>query len=394
MWYNGYQHHFRLIFIMSELRAHYRLENELRIQIMSGFLPDYHRLYPENVLAARYHISRCSVRQALANLEADGLIFRKRGSGTFVVPELQRKKVAIPRENGKVILYLSFSSLYSRETFQGVSTFRTVYEGLKKILTPAGYDFRAAHVGIDWQAPAVLSDPAIGGVIFEGVVRKDFFDKYLADKPVIGVNCYNPDLACSWVLEDSRQVSELSVKHLYSRGYRKIAILSDEAFSSPIQEALMGYYAGLHQSGLPVREEYVIFWDRDRVNGELCNEGLVKTNFAPRLKEIFSSADHPDAVICQDSFRADQTLEALLSLGLDVPGDVALMCRTGRSSCSRFGMVYEGFNARKIEVFAEAAKEIIEEIENRTAVSGRITYMRPLLVKGDSVPDKNIKSEN
>ena len=36
---------------MAELRAFYKLEKELRMQIISRFLPDYHRIHPENVLA-------------------------------------------------------------------------------------------------------------------------------------------------------------------------------------------------------------------------------------------------------------------------------------------------------------------------------------------------------
>ena len=376
---------------MSDFRAYYKLEKELRMQIISGFLPDYHHIHPENVLAHRYGISRDSVRRALANLESDGLLFRKRGSGTFVVPSIERQRDCETRESGKTILYLSLSSLYSRKTFQEVGTFRAVYDGFSKALIPAGYNFLAAHVGVDWQIPEELNDPEIGGVIFEGLMPKEFFDRHLAGKPAVGVNCYNPELDCSWVLEDSRQISELSVRHLYSLGFRKIAILSDEASAPPIQEALLGYYAGLYQTGLPRREDFVIYWERDRVNGELCNEGLAKNSFKPYLKELFTSDDHPDAVICQDCHRAEQTRLALESFGLKVPDDVGIMCHRDRHSRRRDEVNYEGFCARKYEVFAEAAKQIIEEMENRSTVSNKITYMKPLLIKGKSVKPKNLK---
>lgn len=375
---------------MSEFRAFYKLEQELRLRILSGFLPDYHRIHPENVLAARYGISRSSVRRALANLEAEGLLFRQRGSGTFVVPAVERKKEIVSEKRGKVVLYLSFSSLYSKETFQEASTFRLVYDGLSKVLTPAGYEFKAAHVGMNWQPPAELSDPDIAGVIFEGVVTKEFFDSYLAGRAVIGVNCYDPEFECSWVLEDTRRVAELSVKHLYSLGYRKIAILSDEASSQPIQEALLGYRAGLYQLGLPMRDDFVIYWERDRINGELCNEGLVKESFKPHLKELFTSEDYPDAIICQDRHRAEQTRVALESLGLSVPQDIGIMCSRSRSPRQYCEANYDGFCARKHEVFAQAAKEIIEEIEHRTAVDHRVTYMCPELIKGNSLLNKNI----
>ncbi len=375
---------------MPDLLTYCKLEKELRMQIISGFLPDYHRIHSEKILAARYGICRNSVRKALDVLEKEGLIFRKKGSGTFVVPTNERKHAfPVSEKSGNVILYLTFSSLYSRKTFQESGTFRMFYDGFSEVLTPAGYGFRAAHVGMDWQPPEELNDPAIGGVIFEGVVTKEFFDLYLSNKPAIGINCYNPELECSWVLEDSRQVAELSVKHLYSLGYRKIAILSDEGSSQPMQEKLSGYCSGLREVGLPLREDFIIYWERDRINGELCNEGIAGSSFKPCFEELFTSDDYPDAVICQDGYRAEQTRLALERFGLKVPEDVAIICSTGRFQFRRIKMIYEGFCARKHEVFAEAAKEIIEEIEKRTVVNNRITYMRPALTKGNSVCNKN-----
>lgn len=371
----------------SELRAYYKLERELRIQIRSGFLSEHQRLRSENYLAAKYGISRSSVRLALANLEADGLIARKKGSGTFVTPRYN-VPVAPKSESGKLILYLSFSSLYSRETFSDTNTFRAVYDGFQAAFAHKNYEFRAAHVGIDWQIPDDLHDPELGGVIFEGVVDKEFFDRYLAKYCCIGVNCYNPELDCSWVLEDSRGIAELSVKHLYSLGYRKIAILSDESSSYPIQEAYHGYRAGLHKVGLPFSEDLVIFWDREKSGGELRNEGLARSSFKPYLEKLFTSADHPDAVICQDHYRAEQTRIALESFGLSIPGDVGLMCRVSLSLKKHYPLIYEGFYARKRDVLAEAAKQIIDDIEGRNVVNCRVTYMRPSLIKGESVRHK------
>ena len=367
------------------IHTYYKLEKELRMQIISGIFPDYHRLHTEEILAARYGISRSSVRIALAHLEADGLIFKKRGSGTFVRPEAERIQKPEVKELGKEIVYLSFSSLYSKETFIHKSKFRSLHDSFTKILSPAGYSFRTAHVGMDWNIPIDLASPETGGIIFEGNISEEFFNKHLADKPCIGINCYNPALDCSWVLEDSRGIGELSVKHLYSLGYRKIAILSDEASSRPVLDTLLGYRAGLQQFDLPFREDFVIFWDRQKINGELCNEPFGLCSFKPHLEKLFTSADHPDAIICQDKFRAEQTRVALEELGFKVPQDVGLMCRVSRTNRSSTQMLYEGFCARKIEVYMQAAKEIIEEIEHRSVTVNRVTYMRPLLLHGNSV---------
>jgi GntR family transcriptional regulator len=71
---------------------YYQLESILRQRILSGGLPFGGPLPSEEALGHEYNVSRITVRQALASLEKDGLIFRKRGKGTFVkkrVPPLK-----------------------------------------------------------------------------------------------------------------------------------------------------------------------------------------------------------------------------------------------------------------------------------------------------------------
>jgi GntR family transcriptional regulator len=61
-----------------------QLERFLRTAIQEGRLGDNEALPPERDLAAHYGISRITVRKALAELEREGLVVRRRGMGTFV----------------------------------------------------------------------------------------------------------------------------------------------------------------------------------------------------------------------------------------------------------------------------------------------------------------------
>ena len=56
----------------------------LRERIASGGLSSGDALPPEQSLAAEHSVSRITVRRALAELEREGLINRRRGAGTFV----------------------------------------------------------------------------------------------------------------------------------------------------------------------------------------------------------------------------------------------------------------------------------------------------------------------
>ncbi len=66
---------------------YYQIEQDLRLRIGRGELKPGDRLPSEPDLAARYRVSRITVRQALARLASEGLVERRQGTGTFVRAE-------------------------------------------------------------------------------------------------------------------------------------------------------------------------------------------------------------------------------------------------------------------------------------------------------------------
>ena len=71
---------------------YYQLENILRSKIEGGEVLPNHKLPTEQELSREYKISRATVRQALAALVSEGLLFRKQGKGTFVTEKASQTK--------------------------------------------------------------------------------------------------------------------------------------------------------------------------------------------------------------------------------------------------------------------------------------------------------------
>src|SRR5580692_12016956 len=67
----------------------------LRDRIASGHLDDGGALPGEQALAAEHSVSRVTVRRALAGLEREGLIDRRRGSGTFVIESRKARPMVV-----------------------------------------------------------------------------------------------------------------------------------------------------------------------------------------------------------------------------------------------------------------------------------------------------------
>lgn len=70
------------------------ISRDLTGQIGSGLLGAGDRLPSESELAQHYGVSRMTVRQALGQLESDGLVVRRHGTGTFVGEPQQRRRRA------------------------------------------------------------------------------------------------------------------------------------------------------------------------------------------------------------------------------------------------------------------------------------------------------------
>jgi len=71
-------------FVSRQVPLYYQLETVLRQNISSGKWGLDHRLPSESELGSEFGVSRITVRQALASLEAEGLLRREAGRGTFV----------------------------------------------------------------------------------------------------------------------------------------------------------------------------------------------------------------------------------------------------------------------------------------------------------------------
>lgn len=72
---------------------------DLKKRIFSGEFGEL-RLPDERTLAAEYKVSRSSVKRALTRMAGDGIIFKKRGAGTFINPLYLKNESVFNYEEG------------------------------------------------------------------------------------------------------------------------------------------------------------------------------------------------------------------------------------------------------------------------------------------------------
>src|SRR5690606_4704378 len=72
------------LFPLSSVPLYGQLKELLRERILDGTYPPLSRMPSENELGRAFGVSRITVRQALGDLQKEGLIFKIHGKGTFV----------------------------------------------------------------------------------------------------------------------------------------------------------------------------------------------------------------------------------------------------------------------------------------------------------------------
>jgi len=76
----------------SGVPLYYQLVGIIKRSITSGLLKPGDMLPSESEICEMYQVSRSTVRQAFGALEAEGLVFRRRGKGTYIAnPKLRRR---------------------------------------------------------------------------------------------------------------------------------------------------------------------------------------------------------------------------------------------------------------------------------------------------------------
>lgn len=76
--------HYRLVSRTSPLPLYHQVELDMRERIQSGEWGGGQQIPAEGELCVLYGTSRVTIREAIGRLEADGLVIRRRGRGTFV----------------------------------------------------------------------------------------------------------------------------------------------------------------------------------------------------------------------------------------------------------------------------------------------------------------------
>jgi DNA-binding LacI/PurR family transcriptional regulator len=284
-----------------------QIHSRLRQAIHDGTYPESARLPSENELVELFGASRPTVGRALAQLELDGLVQRRAGSGTYVNARPAAKRLTF----GLLIPELGLTEIFE-PICQGISQARL-----------------GAHHDLLWgplfhpDAPKEVQAERLAeyyvqrrpsGIFFAPLELSEGKDEVnlrivrAFDEMQIPVVLLDRDV-CEYparsrydlVSIDNRRAGFVITQHLLNQGARRIVFFSRPNSAPTVRQRILGYREAMGFAG-----ERVITGDP---NDHSVIEALINEH-------------EPDAIVCPNDYTAARLMTCLSHMGVRVPAQV------------------------------------------------------------------------
>jgi DNA-binding LacI/PurR family transcriptional regulator len=294
-----------------------RIYNVLRGEIVAGEFTSGQRLPSEAQLVKTFGASRITVGRAMRDLQQAGLVERRAGSGTYVlgsrgkitgesfsfgllIPDLGETEILEPICQGLA----SSPAARSHAVIWGGVTGSVEHKEEIAMERCRQYIERGA-AGVFF-APLELTPgkDAINARI-TAALKKAGIPIVLLDRPV---QPYGLREEHDLVGIDNRRAGFRITEHLLRLGSRRVAFASLAHAASTVDARRAGYREALHQYRATVDDTLTLRLDPGEVD-----------------IRAFMDLGRPDAIVCANDRSAGIVMQAILSLGYGIPGDVRIV---------------------------------------------------------------------
>ena len=293
-----------------------RMISELRSEILSGKYNARERFLSEAQIMRRYGVARQTAVRVLDRLVRDGLVYRRKGSGTFITDSARNRTGAI----GIIVPGLAYAEIFA-----------PVCSALSRLCAEKGYTLQLADFSSDDPveraklALGIAEDLAsrnVAGVVFQPIEfladSDDINERIVSrlDEANIPVVLMDGDLVSpprrsryDIVAVDNFAGGYAVGRHLVSQGVRRMCFLMREHWALSVQERLHGVMVACAEAGVPFLKSSVFHSE---------------PTDARKVAALMRSKNRPEAIMCGNDTAALHLKMTLSKLGYEVPRDVLL----------------------------------------------------------------------
>jgi len=297
-----------------------QIYESIRARIDGGELLPGAKLPTEIQLMQHFAVSRTTVSRALRDLELQGLIRRRRGSGTYVrelTPATEQLDLAffVPWvESGSGLPYVEglihqrLADLASRR--QSTLILKCLADGATLSERAVNGARSLADLRVDgvFYYPAELpGDEMVLNRVVVDILVAAGIRVVLVDRDIVPFPGRSEFTRIGY---DNRRGGVVLTEHLIRVGCSRIAFVGIPEVSTAVADRLAGYYEAHRMYGMSVDKKLVHMVDEEEITRSFCDDLMRR--------------DSPDAIICKMDRFAALIGRHLMAQGLKVGEDVKL----------------------------------------------------------------------
>ncbi|MGY3174328.1 GntR family transcriptional regulator [Pseudomonas sp. TE12234] len=197
---------------LTSVPLHTQLRDVLRARILDGQYPQDSQMPSESELGALFKVSRITVRQALGDLQKEGLIFKIHGKGTFVAKPKTFQNVSTLQGLAESMTGRGYEVINRLRSFKFIAADKQVAERLQ--VAEGEVVAQIKRVRLINREPISLEITYLPKAIGERLEKADLVtrDIFLILENDCGLALGHADLAIDAVLADSDLTQALNVE--------------------------------------------------------------------------------------------------------------------------------------------------------------------------------------
>ncbi len=255
-------------------------------------------------LMERFNVSKVTAVRALAELEADGMVQRRHGSGTFV-SDLKKKASQVRVRPSVFIIVPDMANPFYSEVVGNIEK-HIRDEGIAVELAGTNYQTEVEHRLLS----TIVSEGHVAGIVWISVQGTHPSVEIPPDMPLVLVDHCPPELEgrCVSITCDNFTGGHFAAAHLASLGHERVGYINLPYGSL---QRLEGFRRGFDESGVRLQEDWILTID---------SAWQVETEVAG-----FVQRWNLTALAFVNDMIAMRAMKCLRSHGYNIPADISLV---------------------------------------------------------------------
>jgi LacI family transcriptional regulator len=217
------------------------------------------------------------------------------------------------------------------------------------------------------QVDGYLITPTIG-------MEQDVKALYDAEKPVVMLDSYYPELDIPHVLVDNYAGARLATSELVSKGFKRIAFVTIDLPLIQMQQREAGCRDILKEAGIRFNKQLLLKLPYD----------LPVENAINKMISFIQGPANPDAIFFATNYLGLAGLEAIKKTGLKIPSDIAVICFDDEDLFRLYPPGISSVQQPVKEIAARAMQLLMDQLSGKklSSVRGKVLLKPALIARG------------